>query len=33
MGLSKIILNVALWIVDVLTFYVHPKKIELLLLV
>ena len=26
MGLSKIILNVALWVVDVLTFYVHPKK-------
>ena len=26
MGLSKIILNVALWVVDVLTFCVHPKK-------
>ena len=25
MGLSKIILNIALWIVDVLTFFVHPK--------
>ena len=25
MGLSKIILNIALWIVNVLTFFVHPK--------
>ncbi|MDO4465951.1 MAG: CDP-glycerol glycerophosphotransferase family protein [Bacillota bacterium] len=26
MGLSKKILNFALWIVDILTFYIHPKK-------
>ena len=26
MGLSKIILNIALKIVDILTFYIHPKK-------
>lgn len=26
MGLSKKILNLALWIVDLLTFFIHPKK-------
>ena len=26
MGLSKIILNIALKIVDILTFYIRPKK-------